>query len=175
MQVGVPAEREHDRSSLGPLLVDPELTRFTRGLLRHQRGDTRPVTGVNTLRIYAERPPVFGFDLELRPTDDATVLVVEIAGELDLTNAHDLEEQLRALSARSPVIVLDLNRVLFIDSAALHVLFRVARELPGARLGILCGRASPVARTLEIVALPSVVPTRGSLDEIVMALSQASV
>ena len=48
------------------------------------------------------------------------------------------------------LLVLDLNRVVFIDSAALHVLFRTARR---SRTGIVLSQTAPVARTVEIVGL----------------------
>ena len=55
---------------------------------------------------------------------------MEVAGELDLTNARDMEERLEAVAvANGQALVLDLNRLVFIDSAALHVLFRTARRL----------------------------------------------
>ena len=61
-------------------------------------------------------------------------MIVDIAGELDLTNAEDVERRLEALSSDTSALVLDVNRVLFIDSAALHVLFRTARRLGKERL-----------------------------------------
>lgn len=109
-------------------------------------------------------------DLELRSKDDHGVAVVELAGELDLTNAGELEDHLVEIGSAAPAaLVLDLNRVVFIDSAALNVLFRAARS--GARLGLVVGSASPIARTLEIVGLPGVAPTGDSADEVLAALT----
>jgi anti-sigma B factor antagonist len=101
---------------------------------------------------------VTSYDLEQRPTDDPTLVVVDVAGELDLTNAHEVEERLDALvDGDGTRLVLDLNRLLFIDSAALHVLFRLARKLGKDRFELVLEPAAAVARTLAIVGISEVV------------------
>jgi anti-sigma B factor antagonist len=97
------------------------------------------------------------YDLEQRPTDDPSLVVIDVAGELDLTNAHEVEERLGALvESDGARLVLDLNRLLFIDSAALHVLFRLARKLGKERFGLVFGPGAAVAHTLEIVDIAEV-------------------
>jgi anti-sigma B factor antagonist len=107
------------------------------------------------------------YQLEPRETGDPKELVVNIGGELDLTNARELEERLEALtSSTGACLVLDLTRVLFIDSAALHVLFRLARRLGRERFGLVLEPTSPLARTLSIVAISDVATVGTSVDGI---------
>ena len=97
------------------------------------------------------------YELEQRPTDDPSLVHVDVSGELDLTNAPEVEERLEALTAANGArLVLDLNRVVFIDSAALHVLFRTARRLGKERFALVLEPTAAVARTLEIVDIAEV-------------------
>jgi anti-sigma B factor antagonist len=113
---------------------------------------------------------VASYELDVRETGHNGVVLVELAGELDLTAAPELERKLDEAGDRgSSALVLDLNGVSFLDSAALHVLFRVARRLEqrGMRFGIVLEPTALVARTLSIVGLDEVTLVRPSLDEIV--------
>ena len=107
------------------------------------------------------------FELDPQETDDPDVQHVCISGELDLTNARELEERVAELTARS-LVVLDLNRVVFIDSAALHVLFRTART---GRIGIVLSPTAPIARTVEIVGLSGAAVVAESVDDVLTAIS----
>ena len=106
------------------------------------------------------------YELEQRPTNDPQLVLVEVTGELDLTNAHEVEERLEALTlANGARLVLDLNRVLFIDSAALHVLFRTARRLGRERFSVVVEPTAAVARTLDIVGISEVATLSPSLTD----------
>jgi anti-anti-sigma factor len=98
-------------------------------------------------------------------------VLVAVGGELDLTNAPELEERLEDLTDRDSTLVLDLNRLVFVDSAALHVLFRAARRLGRERFGIVLEPTAAVARTVTIVGLPDVATVRGSVEELLAALA----
>lgn len=104
------------------------------------------------------------FALEPQETEDPRVVHVRLAGELDLTNARELEEQLQELTPDDgSVLVLDLNRVVFLDSAALHVLFRAAGRLGRQRVVVACAPEVPIAGTLRIVGLEAVAEVESSL------------
>ena len=108
------------------------------------------------------------FELEQQETEDRNVRHVGIAGELDLTNARELEDRIEELVAGDvSILVLDLNRVVFIDSAALHVLFRTART---GRIGVVLAPTAPVARTVEIVGLAEATVVGESLDAVLATL-----
>jgi anti-anti-sigma factor len=111
------------------------------------------------------------FELEPQENGDDHVVHVEVAGELDLTNVPEFEERLGELEPDgSAALVLDLNRVVFIDSAALHALFRISRRLGRERFGIVLAPTAPIARTLGIVGLPQAVTTGDSTDAVLAAL-----
>jgi anti-anti-sigma factor len=111
------------------------------------------------------------FELEPQENGDDHVLHVEVAGELDLTNVPEFEDRLGELEpGGSSALVLDLNRVVFIDSAALHALFRISRRLGRDRFGIVVASTAPIARTLAIVGLPQAVTTGDSADAVLAAL-----
>jgi anti-anti-sigma factor len=112
------------------------------------------------------------YELEQRPTEDAQTVLVEVMGELDLTNAHEVEERLGELAApNGATLVLDLNRVVFIDSAALHVLFRTARRLGRERFGLVLEPTAAVARTLSIVGISEVATIGESVSDVVATAS----
>jgi anti-anti-sigma factor len=107
------------------------------------------------------------YQLEQRSTGNERVIVVDVTGELDLTNALEVEDRLEALAdGGGSGLVLDLNRLVFIDSAALHVLFRTARRLGRERFGIVVDPTAAVARTLAIVAIDEVATVVDSPDEL---------
>ena len=97
------------------------------------------------------------FELTRRETGDPGRVVLDLAGELDLTNAREVEERLEAIALPpDATLELDLNRVVFIDSAALHVLFRTARRLGQERFHLLLEPSAAIARTISIVGMPEV-------------------
>jgi anti-anti-sigma factor len=105
------------------------------------------------------------YDLELDESGAPETVVASLAGELDLTNAGDLEEQLRAAAPEDSVLVVDVSRVVFIDSAVLHVLFRLARMRGDGRLVLVLEPGAPVARAFDIVAMKDAVRVVPSLAD----------
>jgi len=116
--------------------------------------------------------PVTAYELEVRETDLGGVAFAELSGELDLTNAEELARRLEELSTDASVLVVDLNRIQFLDSAALHVLFTLARRLGGETrgFGVVLGESAPVARTISIVSLGELATVRPTLEEVLAEL-----
>jgi anti-sigma B factor antagonist len=84
--------------------------------------------------------------------DDA--VVVTLAGELDLYNAEELRQALFAECERAPArLVVDLSRVVFIDSTALGVLVEARTKLPNHQAFLLAAPALETRRALEISGL----------------------
>ena len=105
--------------------------------------------------------------LEVRDPDVRGFAILELTGELDLTNALHAERKLDELAGDS-ALILDLNGVTFVDSAALHMLFRIARRIGDPeRFGIVLEATAPVARTFEIVGIDAVTTVRATVDELV--------
>lgn len=104
---------------------------------------------------------VYGWE-RLEP--DTDTVVVELSGELDLTNARELEQRLLSACGHDQLLAIDLGGVFFVDSAALHVLFKLARARGRDRLILLLEPGSSIAPTLSLVGLDQVIPVRASLD-----------
>lgn len=111
-------------------------------------------------------PHMSAYELEANLSPDGELLRVDIAGELDLTNARELEIRLDEAAPADAQLVLDLNRVSFIDSAALNVLFRIARTRGRDRLTIVVEPDAPVAGTLSVVGLDRATRVCASPDEL---------
>lgn len=113
------------------------------------------------------------FELEVIDVREPVVRHVSVAGELDLTNAGAVGAAVVEASADGRPIALDLSQVTFVDSAALHMLFRTSRLLGPSSFGIVVPTVSPIARTFEIVGLPKLVTVRASLAELLPKLVPA--
>ena len=90
------------------------------------------------------------FEIEIIQRDDAIVLVVE--GEIDIATAPLLEERLTDLEAGdAPNLIIDLDRVSFMDSTGLQVLVaHTLSETNGRRIRLTKG--SPQVQRLFAVS-----------------------
>ena len=102
------------------------------------------------------------------------VALVALTGELDLTNAAELAERLDELAGQAASLILDLNRVVFIDSAALNCLFRIARERGRTGLALVCRPGAPVFATLAMVEFGRAATIATTVDEATSVLTPAS-
>jgi anti-sigma B factor antagonist len=95
--------------------------------------------------------------IEVVQRGDAIILIVE--GEVDLTSSSMLEERLReAEAADAPLVIVDLDRVSFMDLSGLHVLVsHVGRVGSGDRLRLTHG-SRQVRRLLEITGMQDRLP-----------------
>jgi anti-anti-sigma factor len=73
---------------------------------------------------------------------DRDVAWVHLAGELDLAAAPGLRATLHDAQARAHVVVLDLRRLTFMDSAGVHAILRASTvaQRAGRRLILLRGQ-----------------------------------
>jgi anti-anti-sigma factor len=106
---------------------------------------------------------------ELNTRDAEGVVVVTVAGELDLTNAPELEARIAAAAPEDAPLVLDLDRVEFLDSAVMHVLFRLARERGTEAFAIVVSPDAPTMRALTLVGLDRVTRLEPSLEALGLA------
>lgn len=87
-------------------------------------------------------------------------LVVEVTGELDLSTVARWEDDVASVGREASVVVLDLSRVGFVDSAGVRTLFRLIRaaRAQDTRLVFVAPRNGPVRRLLEILDLEELTP-----------------
>ena len=94
------------------------------------------------------------------------VVVVRLAGELDLYNAHQVREALVACSAENPQrLVVDLGEVQFVDSTALGVLVEVRSRMTDKQAFVLAAPGAETRRALEVSGLDRHFNVRESVDE----------
>ena len=91
---------------------------------------------------------------------------VELAGEADTTSVH-LKDVLEAEVAASPLLlVLDLSRLTFMDSWALHTILAAARKLRGSGGTLaLAAPSAGIRRVLELSGADTLVDVHASVQE----------
>ena len=93
-------------------------------------------------------------------------MVVGLAGELDLYNAHTLRETLLECCSEAPErLVVDLSEVKFIDSTALGVLIEARTRMPNRRGFLLAAPGLETRRALEISGLDKHFTVHESLSD----------
>ncbi len=113
-------------------------------------------------------------DLRLETARD--VVVAHLEGELDLSNARGVGEAIRRdLSNDARALVVDLTGVTYLDSAAIHVLYRLHTRLHerAQRLWIVVAADTPVAATLGLAGVLTSLPTAPSVEAALRALGDA--
>ncbi len=92
--------------------------------------------------------------------------LLELAGEADITCRH-LQEALDAeVAARPPLLVVDLSKLTFLDSWALHSILAASSELRAAGGSLaLSSPTGEVRRVLELTGADTLIPVYESLQE----------
>jgi len=100
----------------------------------------------------------------VRVVMEKVTTLVTVHGEVDMPSVHDIGNQLRAAldhGGGARCLVIDLRGVTFLDSAGLHMLLDVHRDL--AQRGVDCflvvEHGSAAARLVEVTGLDAVLPT----------------
>lgn len=94
-------------------------------------------------------------------------LVVGLTGEVDMSNAADVGEELtRSVPNDVSGLVLDLSATRYLDSAAIEVLFELARRLGRRRqkLAVVVQDSSPLKRVLTLTDVGSVADVHTTLE-----------
>lgn len=110
-------------------------------------------------------------ELEIPDTDVDGWTVVAASGEIDVAAAPALREELAAIIAEgTPRIVVDLERVDFIDSTGLGVLVGAARRAHSAEgdVRLVCTN-SRILKVFDVTGLDEVFTIVGSVDDAIAA------
>ncbi len=101
---------------------------------------------------------------------NGSAVVVRLAGELDLYNAHVVRETLFESASASPErLVVDLSDVKFIDSTALGVLIEARTKLRDRRAFLLAAPGLETKRALSISGLDRHFALHDTVDEALAA------
>jgi len=112
------------------------------------------------------RELTFDFD------DRGDVVVAALDGEIDSSNAGELQGALAAQFPRTAsVLALDLSQVTYLDSSGIELLFALGRSLAARRqrIRLVVPETAPVRRVLELCAVESVAPIDGDLAAVLAA------
>lgn len=102
------------------------------------------------------------------------VVIVRLIGEIDLSNAQLLEEEMtRAVPDVARNVVLDLAETTYLDSAGIRMIFGLAETLKhrGQGLRLVVPEGAPVERVLDLTNVGEVVPVDHTLES---ALAKSS-
>jgi anti-sigma B factor antagonist len=93
--------------------------------------------------------------LDLKVQQDGGRATIAVTGEIDLTSAPQLDDQVMSLiDGGASTIVIDLSGVSFMDSTGLRVLLKASKLLVGAGGALeLKDPSEPVQRLLEVSGL----------------------
>src|SRR5215212_367853 len=96
-----------------------------------------------------------------------SVVVVHVDGEVDLSNAASVTEQLiAATSNTSTALVLDLSSTAYLDSSGVRLIFELAQRLRNRRqqLRLVVPDDSNIKRVLLLTEVERAVPMSSSVD-----------
>ena len=94
-------------------------------------------------------------------------IVARVGGELDMTNCSYVRDELtRSIPPDSAGMIVDLTETAYLDSAAIELLFELARRLGRhrQRLRIAMPDDSPLRRVLELTDVRAVAPVHPTVD-----------
>jgi anti-anti-sigma factor len=103
---------------------------------------------------------------------DSRVPVATLSGEIDISNAEDIESSLYAAVPNSALgVVLDMSELRYLDSAGVRMLFALDERLSrrGQQLHLAAPAEALVLRVLTMTGLTGSVPVHASVDEALAA------
>ena len=103
------------------------------------------------------------------------VVVACVTGEIDMSNARDLETAiLNSTQRESRGLLLDLSETTYIDSAGIQLIFELRERLQarGQRFELVITGSSPVDHALRLAGVKGGVSSAASVDDGLQALLQ---
>jgi len=116
-----------------------------------------------------------GDELSVTIRRERGVVIAEVAGDLDMSTVPRLREHLFTLADSGQPLIVDLNRITFIDSAGLGVLIATARRagVHGGSLHAVCSQPQP-RRLLWMTGVDRRIPLTATLDGALTQLTGSS-
>src|SRR5690348_18266711 len=113
-----------------------------------------------------------GGTLDITVRDERGVVVAAVAGEIDIASVAQLRERLYELADGGGTLIVDLNRVTFIDSAGLGALVGAARRAAasGGSLHAVCARPQ-TRKLLWLTGVDRRIPLAAIVDGALMFLA----
>jgi anti-sigma B factor antagonist len=104
---------------------------------------------------------------------DGELQVVRIAGEVDISNAVSLADDISgAVPNDAAGLVLDLSETAYLDSAGIRMMFELKQRLEGRRqaLAVVVPEESLIRHALVITEMEQAIPLYGTLTAALSAL-----
>ena len=98
------------------------------------------------------------------------MVVARLSGEIDLSNARDVTEELAGSVANTAYgVVIDLTATDYLDSSGVQMIFDLAQRMARRQqaIRVVVPEGAPIRRVLRIVELHSVVPVLAAVDDAV--------
>jgi len=98
-----------------------------------------------------------------------TLCLVRIHGEVDISNAQEVSAAIEAAVPNSALgLVVDLTDTMYLDSAGVALLLRLAERLQARRqqMSLVAPAESPIRVALELTGIPKVMRVTTRLDAI---------
>jgi anti-anti-sigma factor len=114
-------------------------------------------------------------DLQIRTRDG--VIVVSVIGEVDMSNANDLREAIMDATPNDALgLVLDFTSLAYIDSAGIHLLYRLGDNLRarGQTLRVVIPPGSSASDALRLAGVQRHVDVVAELEEGVRAVAMSA-
>ncbi|HXT88531.1 MAG TPA: STAS domain-containing protein [Trebonia sp.] len=115
-----------------------------------------------------------GDELSVTVRRERGVVIAEVTGDIDVTTVSGLRERLFGLADGGHPLIVDLNRITFIDSSGLGVLVGAARraQVHGGSLHVVCSRPQP-RRLLWMTGVDRRIPLNATVDGALMFLTKS--
>lgn len=112
-----------------------------------------------------------GEELSVTVRRERGVVIAELTGDIDLSTVATLRERLLELAGSGQPLIVDLNRITFIDSTGLGVLIAVARraDMHGGSLHAICSRPQ-TRKLLWLTGVDRRIPLSATVDGALMLL-----
>ena len=105
------------------------------------------------------------------------VVVCTVTGEVDLSNATRICDAIGEATPNTALgVVLDMSRVDYLDSAGIHLIYRLRENLRarGQQLMLAIPADSPVQDSLRLAGVTQYLPIAASVDEALVSFAPAA-